>query len=46
MWLADQQFVLPINWTGVPNKMAGECIYTYMHLLYVCVCVLKIYNKI
>ncbi len=30
MWLADEQFVLPSNWTGVPNKVAGEC---------VCVCV-------
>ncbi len=27
MWLADQQFVLPSDLTGVPNKVAGECIY-------------------
>ncbi len=32
MWLAEWQFVLPNNWTGVPNKVAGLCVY-------VCVCV-------
>ncbi len=26
MWLADQQFVLPSDLIGVPNKVAGECI--------------------
>ncbi len=26
MWLADLQFVLPSNWTGVPKKLTGEFI--------------------
>ncbi len=26
MWLADQQFVLASDLTGVPNKVAGEYI--------------------
>ncbi len=30
IWLADQQFVLPSNLTGVPNKVTGECIYVYV----------------
>lgn len=26
MWLADYKFVLTSRWTGVANKVAGECI--------------------
>ncbi len=29
MWLADWQFVLPSNWTSVPNKVAGVCMCVY-----------------
>ncbi len=41
IWI--EQFVLPSNWTGVPNKVAGECICVYIYIMYmyayVCVCV-------
>ncbi len=30
MWLADKQFELPSNWTGVSNKVGGECVYIYI----------------
>ncbi len=29
--LIGLQFVLPSNWTGVPNKVAGECVYIYIY---------------
>ncbi len=39
MWLADSQFVLPSNWTGVANKVAGdgECMCVYCEYL-LCIC--------
>ncbi len=39
MWLADSQFVLPNNWTGVANKVAGdsECMCVYCEYL-LCIC--------
>ncbi len=39
MWLADYQFLLLSNWTGVPNKVASVCvcvcvcIYIYIYVL-------------
>ncbi len=38
MWLFGYQFVLPSNWTGVPNKVAGECIECNEKALFICWC--------
>jgi len=34
MWLADRLFVLPGDWTGVPIKVAGECIFICIYSSY------------